>query len=385
MTTVKKAKRMAAVVLCLCVVALCMGFTQQRDAGELAAERAMSRQEEALDAYQLLWDSFEKDTESGQPIYPDEYGGEYIDDDKLVIQLTENTPENQAKYRELCGNSDKVVFEKVTYSLNYLNSLESQAELLSKDFAVTGYGVKRQENKFMIAVEQQDLTAVQQRLMRQRSSAPIEIVEGEYAQTLANLAGGTGVSNSAYFNLSICITGMYTYSNNKVPAVVSCGHKGNTVNNEIYYNGTTVAQIKESKYDDNGYGDYSIATLYNGNSRYPYVKSITAGNQLYVSGFRATASGASIARYGAATGYDYGTVSMLNYTIKYSDGYTIKGLTATSQAKKKAQTGDSGGCIYTQGSPTYVTGIISGGGPILGIDYLFYTPIAYVTDRGFSY
>ncbi|MFQ9872467.1 MAG: hypothetical protein ACLRVT_05520 [Oscillospiraceae bacterium] len=47
---------MAAVVLCLCVVALCMGFTQQRDAGELAAE-AMSRQEEALDAYQLLWDS----------------------------------------------------------------------------------------------------------------------------------------------------------------------------------------------------------------------------------------------------------------------------------------------------------------------------------------
>ena len=176
----KKAKRMVAVILCLCVVALCMGFTQQRDAGELAAERAMSRQEEALDAYQLLWDSFEKDTESGQPIYPDEYGGEYIDDDKLVIQLTENTPENQAKYRELCGNSDKVVFEKVTYSLNYLNSLESQAELLSKDFAVTGYGVKRQENKFMIAVEQQDLTAVQQRLMRQRSSTPIEIVEGEY-------------------------------------------------------------------------------------------------------------------------------------------------------------------------------------------------------------
>lgn len=94
----KTAKRMAAVVLCLCVVALCMGFTQQRDAGELAAERAMSRQEEALDAYQLLWDSFEKEPESLQPYYPDEYGGEYIEDDKLVIQLTENCAETPIRW-----------------------------------------------------------------------------------------------------------------------------------------------------------------------------------------------------------------------------------------------------------------------------------------------
>ena len=382
----KKAKRMAAVVLCLCVVALCMGFTQQRDAGELAAERAMSRQEEALDAYQLLWDSFEKDTESGQPIYPDEYGGEYIDDDKLVIQLTENTPENQAKYRELCGNSDKVVFEKVTYSLNYLNSLESQAELLSKDFAVTGYGVKRQENKFMIAVEQQDLTAVQQRLVRQRSSAPIEIVEGEYAQTLANLAGGTGINNT-YGNQSVCITGYYGDS----VALVSCGHGGNAVSNSIFYNGTAIGKIRKVKYTDQGYGDYSISTLYSGNPRYPYVKYASAGQTKYVSGFRATASGASIARYGAASGYGYGVVSITNYTVKFDEKNgettTVKGLTMASQpsGSNKAEHGDSGGCVYTQGSPTYVTGIISGGGPILGVDYLAYTPIAYVTDQGFSY
>ncbi len=383
----KKAKRMVAVVLCLCVVALCMGFTQQRDAGELAAERAMSRQEEALDAYQLLWDSFEKDTESGQPIYPDEYGGEYIDDDKLVIQLTENTPENQAKYRELCGNSDKVVFEKVTYSLNYLNSLESQAELLSKDFAVTGYGVKRQENKFMIAVEQQDLTAVQQRLMRQRSSAPIEIVEGNYAQTLANLPGGTKIVNSSLSNLSVCITGYY--GNNKVPALVSCGHGYTYVDDEMFYNGTAIGKIVKSKYGNFQYGDYSITTLYSGNPRYPYVKS--SSSTKYVSGFRATTSGASIARYGASTGYGFGVVSITNYTVKYTenngDTTTVKGLTVASQPvdSPKAAKGDSGGCVYTQGSPTYVTGIISGGGPILGIDYLLYTPIAYVTDQGFSY
>ena len=315
----KKAKRMAAVILCLCVVALCMGFTQQRDAGELAAERAMSRQEEALDAYQLLWDSFEKEPESLQPYYPDEYGGEYIDDDKLVIQLTENTPENQAKYRELCGNSDKVVFEKVTYSLNYLNSLESQAELLSKDFAVTGYGVKRQENKFMIAVEQQDLTAVQQRLMRQRSSAPIEIVEGEY----------------------------------------------------------------------NCYGDYAIATLNSGYSQYKYVR----GNGVLraVSGLRRSIpSGAAVARYGNETHYDHGYVGITNMTITYEDDpylgdVTVKGLTTMSFTNGIAESGDSGGCVYTNDSgATNVVGIISGRNNITK-NYILFTPIGYAMDSGFTF
>ncbi|MFQ9871481.1 MAG: hypothetical protein ACLRVT_00080 [Oscillospiraceae bacterium] len=378
----KKAKRMAAVVLCLCVVALCMGFTQQRDAGELAAERAMSRQEEALDAYQLLWDSFEKEPESLQPYYPDEYGGEYIDDDKLVIQLTENTPENQAKYRELCGNSDKVVFEKVTYSLNYLNSLESQAELLSKDFAVTGYGVKRQENKFMIAVEQQDLTAVQQRLMRQRSSAPIEIVEGEYAQTLAtSLPGGTAITNEKGSGLSVCMTGYYQGS----PALVTCGHGKTEVGKSMKYGGSKIGTVSIVKYQNNYYGDYSITKLDSVGYLFSSVKS-QYGTKT-ISGTRATVSGASVARYGDTTKYDYGVVSITNYTILYMDGYNIKGLTVMSQTTKDASYGDSGGCVYTQGSPTYVTGIISGHAPIPpdgGRVFLLYTPIAYVTDLGFS-
>ena len=301
---------MAAVVLCLCVVALCMGFTQQRDVGELAAERAMSRQEEALDAYQLLWDSFEKDTESGQPIYPDEYGGEYIDDDKLVIQLTENTPENQAKYRELCGNSDKVVFEKVTYSLNYLGSLESQAELLSKDFAVNGYGVKRSENKFIIEVEKQDLTAVQQRLMRQRSSAPIEIVEGEPAETLAaNLPGGIGIQSSNGTNISACTTGYYGGS----VALVTCGHGGNGVKAPVKKDGNSIGTFKVVKFQNNSYGDYSIATLNSGFSQYGYVKYGGGTGYKSVAGLRKSIpEGTAVARYGAVTGYD---LDILEYQI----------------------------------------------------------------------
>lgn len=229
----KRMKKLAATAMVLVVILFCMGFTQQMDAVQLEAERAMALQEEALDAYQLLWDSFEKNPESLQPNYPDEYGGEYIDGDKLVIQLTQNTPENQAKYRALCQNSDKVIFEKVTYSLNYLNGLESQAELLSKDYAVTGYGVRRSENKFILEVEQEDVDAVQQRLLRQRSSAPIEVVEGEYAEPLAaNLPGGMGIQSNNNTDLSLCITGYY---GKRASELGGCHEKFTTISPMFYF------------------------------------------------------------------------------------------------------------------------------------------------------
>ena len=50
--------------------------------------QAMKLQEPALHAYQNLWDSFDKD-EFGTPIYPDDYAGEYISEDKLVIMLVD--------------------------------------------------------------------------------------------------------------------------------------------------------------------------------------------------------------------------------------------------------------------------------------------------------
>ncbi len=377
----KKAKRMAAVVLCLCVVALCMGFTQQRDAGELAAERAMSRQEEALDAYQLLWDSFEKEPESLQPYYPDEYGGEYIDDDKLVIQLTENTPENQAKYRELCGNSDKVVFEKVTYSLNYLNSLESVAEEMLEDYAVTSYGVDRKENQFAISVEASDLEEAQLSFYRRRSSEPIVFREGAPMQTLSSiLPGGRKITSETSNGCSITVMGTY----NGKDALVSCGHDLYAGNN-ISYNGIKVAKIKVSNYKDRGYGDYSISEVTNSSySGSSYVLAETG--QRYVTSIASAPQGTAISKNGMATGYTTGYVSMTNTAIRdKKTDYILNGM-STCSFVKAAKHGDSGGPIFipTSGGVKLVGGL-SCQNTSDDESYIYYgfSTMGYVTNLGF--
>lgn len=64
---------------------------------------------------------------------------------------------------------------------------------------------------------------------------------------------------------------------------------------------------------------------------------------------------------------------------------TVKGLTTMSFKFTIAKGGDSGGCIYTNGSgSTYVVGII-GGRKSASENYIVFTPINYVIDNGFSY
>ena len=385
----KRMKKLAAVGMVFVVILFCMGFTQQMDAVQLEAERAMTLQEEALDAYQLLWDSFEKDPESLQPYYPDEYGGEYIDGDKLVIQLTENTPENQAKYRELCGNSDKVVFEKVTYSLNYLNSLESQAELLSKDYAVTSYGVRRSENKFILEVEQDDLDAVQQHLLRQRSSVPIEVRAGVPMETTASLVGGGDIyaeNNAIDYSFSLGICGTYDGS----PAFLTCGHDlGPDVS--IYSSASHTTKIGKVAYWNYGYGktgDYSIVKVTNSN--FTTTNKVKGnGTTLYVNGSVSSPEGTTICKYGKTTGYSSGKVTATNLTFSNVKGITQSYIRNSSKTTPVAG-GDSGGSVYVMsGSYCKITGLVSGR-PIEptmtdGYMVMYHTPILYAVDnQGFK-
>ena len=73
-------------------------------------KKAMKNQYEAVVAYNLLVNNFAKD-DVGLPIYPDEYGGAYIENGKLVLQLTDDSSENRSRYSSMCENKSKVVFK----------------------------------------------------------------------------------------------------------------------------------------------------------------------------------------------------------------------------------------------------------------------------------
>ncbi len=370
----KKLKKITVFVLTITLILFSMCFAQAIDEEELEFRLTVSMQEKALDAYQLLWDSFEKD-ENCQPIYPDEYGGEYIEDDKLVIQLTENTTENQQKYRELCGNSDKVIFEEVEYSLNYLNSLDSEAKKLYENYKVTSFGVDRKNNRYFIHVEKEDLDKVIAEHSRSRSSSPIIFEEGAPIESMSKaIIGGDSVIGPLSDST---ITASGTYQ--RKTAFLTCGH-GYNEGDIMNYDGVDIGEIVVHKCKDGGYGDYSIITVTNSN----YIKSLkvrgASGTPYQLSGTGVAPVGTAIRMYGKETGYATGYVSVVNTSITSNCGLTY-GLSVCWLNKYPAH-GDSGGPFYTSNK---LIGLLKGGRTVQGQHSVYYTPIIYPQNSGFSF
>lgn len=114
---------------------------------------AKGKQDEALNYFKNIIDSFPQN-EIGLPIFPDEYGGAYIDDmGNLVLQLTDTSDEMKNKYIELCGSDYKLIIKKVPNSLNKLSSYGHYADdMMRKGYNVVASGIDEMTNSFNIYV-----------------------------------------------------------------------------------------------------------------------------------------------------------------------------------------------------------------------------------------
>ena len=162
--------------------------------------QAMELQEPALRAYQNLWESFDKD-ELGLPVYPEHYAGEYVSGDKLVIMLVDPTEELKEEYMKRAQDSDHVIIESASYSLNYLNSLDQVArQLEEQDYRLGSYGVDRKANVFFVSVIEEDYNKLMneqpQTLQKTTESLPVRIEPGtpnvSTAQLLENIFSAIG-------------------------------------------------------------------------------------------------------------------------------------------------------------------------------------------------
>lgn len=380
----KRSYRILAILICLSCLCMVVGFSTPVDTELLKVEQAMRQQEGALDAYELLFRSFPKDEETGLPIYPDEYAGEYIDGDKLVLQLTQNTPENQSKYLELCNNSDKVVFRQVPYSLNFLESLEGQALEFSKRYDVVGWGVQRKNNNFVIRVLEEDYNEIQRDYSRQRSSLPITFeIESKPQNCATSLIGGNKISTNGY-SFSIGIGGKY----NGQPALLMCGHK-TAKNGNVTYNGTVIGKVVKSQYSNGAVGDWGIVQITN-SSYSPTHNVCSSGSNINISDWYSSApEGTSIYKYGYSGGYAYGTIISTQQSIDYN-GLVVKGLTTSSVTHSTSGDpvldGDSGGPVYFKQNGVYkICGTVSGRRQevVNGYQRMYHSPIYFAMDTQF--
>lgn len=130
-----------------------------------AFEKIAEEQQTALQAYERLWNHFTKDA-NGDPIYPHEYAGEYIDEDgRLVVMLTDTAADILKQYDAIMGHTPAVVYQKAVHSLSYLQNLDQVAmDMLNDEVAVLSFGVDRRNNCYLITVLTSSLDQAQAKL-----------------------------------------------------------------------------------------------------------------------------------------------------------------------------------------------------------------------------
>ncbi|MDU6263190.1 MAG: trypsin-like serine protease [Anaerocolumna aminovalerica] len=306
----------------------------------------MKNQEKALAAYEVLFSTFS--ILNNEIIYPDEYAGEYIENNKLVIQLSGATEEKKNEYRELLKDYDCVEIRDVMYSSNYLNGLLNEIEKDIKIYSPSNYGIDTKINSIVIEVPKTnyDLAsqylATQNNLWKATDNVPIKIIEGEYSRTEAiNLIGGNMINHNGYsFTLGY---GGRAYGYN---VYASSGH--NTIPGyPVYYNGSQIGTLAGKQFNDNAVGDFSIITINDNYSVTNLVKLSDDTTAPISAVYNNPPVGTTLFKYGAFGQYAVATVTKVNQTVYYAEqGVSIKGLTKTSIDSGTSQGGDSGGPYY---------------------------------------
>lgn len=163
-------KRMAAIVssllLAILFVSVCaINVTAVSAEDESSTNTVYANQTDALNAYYKILESFEcvsvfssqKNSNSMQSgfegvVYPEEYGGEYIDGSELYIYLVDANERMILEYNTLTDYASNVHYLNANYSLNYLESLNSIVDEFCGDYNISSYGVDRKNNCFVIRV-----------------------------------------------------------------------------------------------------------------------------------------------------------------------------------------------------------------------------------------
>ena len=348
-------------------------------------------QSKALLAYEKLWDTFEWDN-IGRPIYPDEYGGEYVDGDKLYVWIVDLTDEIRDKYHSICDYSDNVIFLNAKYSLNELDALKEKVVNLPHEYQITGCVADRRENKLRIYLLEERVEIVA--ALKQLLGEVEYILEEQDYMTLCSTnlyAGSTLGTSSNTFTLGTC--GTY----NSQPAILTAGHCAPAINTSIRYgstNGTAFATVKSFQFYNGSTGDYAIATI-DSSQQSNYVTTNYLKPSISPQTITGTALngwvpvGTTLYAYGKTTGLVSGTVSQANVTFvgnfltDNSWVYAgISGLVQVSPLSSNISSGDSGGPVFFN----YLTMGNQFQGTLTGKDslYFYYSPVSYAQVAGFT-
>lgn len=356
-------------------------------------ENLIALQRNAVMANEMISRSLPRN-DYGEIIYPDDWAGDWIDDDILVIMLTDISPEHTAKYESMLGEYIQYVrFEVADYSYNYL---ADQAEVYVDNLAETAdvdvysYYVSVMSNEIVIGVDPDDYNELTKTNIILQDDLPIRFEEDVPSEPGISLEGGSKLYNAdagEAFSIGCCGVAYGETS------ILTCGHINQSLDDEIRYensSGDTIGYVTHHKYYDGSRGDFEIVSV--DLDTFDVTNQCEDGSE-FVGTLSDSTVGGVVRCYGQRTGETtYSEIVATNVTVidnlgNGQLGNTIRGLTRAEITSGDVQSGDSGGPVYVP-TPTrnecYFIGVIHGTSSSNGKDYFSYTPWNLIEGSGFN-
>lgn len=242
------------------------------------SENLSKAQENALYASEALNQAFGFD-EDGYVQYPSDFAGMWIEDENLIISLTNISEDSISRYRDWAGEyKDYLQFKEAQYSYSELNQAAALAvsELNDlPDVKVLEYYVSETSNTIMIGVDEESYKVIESFPSAIACDYPIKFEIADYTMPTASISGGDRIRNNGSFEyLTLSCTG--TYEGSK--AALSCGHVNQHLGDEIYHVGLqkVVGDVVYHRFN-NGTGDYEIISITD-----PYVSTSAVIAESYI-------------------------------------------------------------------------------------------------------
>lgn len=324
--------------------------------------------------YSRLLDSFKENVsrslDDRKLLYPDYYGGSYIDDGKLVVNVCDDDGLITDRLRSM-AQSDDIIIHFCEYSYNHLLDVMSKIRKFCADnitnplaLNIDSYSLEDKGNIVLVnllSCTDADIKSFKECVCDDSSISFMEADAPSVLLSSVNPGEGLYYEKNGDGELHRSSVG-YRCKINNVVGFVTAGHSLEYSGIKVYkdFNGTSSYFGESTVSVQEGPVDAAFVKLYSGfdmtgivgeGELYPVAMTPAVGTTINLRSFN---------------GHAYGPITCINKEVNYKENGVVQTFTGLIEANfdRKVIKGESGGIVYAIDSSTkrrFIVGILNGG------------------------
>lgn len=335
-------------------------------------------------AYSKLLDSFRENVSRSLDdrvlLYPEYYGGSYIDDGKLVVNVCDDDELVIDRLRSV-AQSDDIIVHSCEYSYNHLLDVMSKIRRFCADnrsnplaLNIDSYSLGDRENIVLVnllSCTDADIKSFKESVCDDSSISFMKVDGPSILLSSVNPGEGLYYEKNGDGQLHQSSVG-YRCKINNVAGFVTAGHSLEYSGIKVYkdFSGTSLYFGESTVSVQEGPVDAAFVKLYSGFD----VTGIVGEGELYPVAMT-PAVGTTI-NLRSFNGHAYGPITNINKEVNYKEnGIIVQTFTGLIEVNFDRMTikGESGGVVYAIDSSTkrrFIVGILNGGSTVEARSYI---------------